>query len=395
MKRINNLYNEILDIKKIIDIYNNGVKKNTKNKYKLERFENNYISNMYYILNVLKNMEYIPFKYNIFLITQPKTRLIMSQNIIDKIINQLVAKYFLVDVYDKTLIDNNIATRNNKGTHLGLRLFKKYLNSVRNEKFYVLKFDINKYFFNLDHEILKKIIRKKIKDKNVLNILDCIIDSTDNEYINKNIVEIKSKEIERIEKLKISHKEKLLKINNIKKIPIYEKGKGLPIGNMTSQILAIMYLDELDKYIKENLNIKYYIRYMDDGIIIHNDKEYLKYCLSEINKIITKYKLNLNNKTKIYKCNDEIDFLGFRFVLKNNKIIMKVRNDTKRRFKRKIKMYKDKEKYIEIKNSYLNHFSYGDCNNLIEKYISYNCLNVFKVNIINNEIVKTLEKIIF
>lgn len=368
MKKLNNFYNKIVDIKVIQDMYDKRVKLNTKNKKKLEKFENNYVSNMTYIKNILNEKNYIPGKYNIFIIKEPKLRLIMSQNVIDKIINHVVSEYFLVDIYDKTLIDTNIATRKNKGTHYGIKLLKKYINKIKNEKFYILKFDISKYFFYLDHNILKNLIRKKIKDKEVLNIIDKIIDSTNCDYVNKTINDEKQKAIEKVK----NNNEEL--INSIKNIPLYKKGKGLPIGNMSSQVLAIMYLNELDHYIKEDLKIKYYIRYMDDGILIHKDKEYLKYCLNEIEKIIKKYKLELNSKTKIYNSYEGFEFLGFRYFIKNNKLIMKVTNRTKRKFKRKMKnmtkLMKEgkitKEEFNQVKNSYLGHLNYGKTKKLIK-----------------------------
>lgn len=353
MKRIGNIYNNILDIKVINDIYRKQVKVNTKNKKKLEVFENNYVSNITYIKNILESKSYKPSKYNIFIIKEPKVRVIMSQNIIDKIINHIVSKYFLIDIFDRMLIEENIATRKNKGTKEGIKLIKKYLNNIKDKKFYILKFDIEKYFYNIDHNILKELLMHKIKDKDVINILYSIIDSTDEDYINKEIDKIK------------------LKYNV--DIPYYFKGKGLPIGNMTSQFLAIFYLNELDYYIKNSLKIKYYVRYMDDGILIHENKEYLKYCLNEINKIMSKYKLRLNKKTKIYSYKEGFEFLGFRYIIKNNKVIVKVKNQTKRRFKRKMKILNkllDNNKISyknlkQVKSSYIGHLSYGNTKKLI------------------------------
>ena len=318
MKRVGNIYNNILDISIINNIYKRQVKCNTKNKRKIEVFENNYVSNICYIKEILEERKYIPGKYNIFLIKEPKYRIIMSQNIIDKLINHIVSKYFLVDIFEKSLINENVATRINKGTKEGIRLVKKYLNNIKGKEFYILKFDIEKYFYNIDHDILKEILIDKIKDKDVINILFNIIDSTDLEYVNKKIDSIKEKEKNKTSDINI--------INEINKIPYYNIGKGLPIGNMSSQFLAILYLNELDHFIKEKLNIKYYVRYMDDGLLIHESKEYLKYCLNEIEKIMSKYKLKLNKKTKIYKYNEGFEFLGFRYIIKNNKVIIKVKN---------------------------------------------------------------------
>jgi len=397
MKRVNNIYNTITDIKNIQNMYDKRVKINTKNKSKLEKFENNYVSNMTYIKNILKNKIYIPGKYNIFLIKEPKLRLIMSQNIIDKIINHLVSEYFLINVFDNSFIEENIATRKNKGTHYGIKLLKKYLNKMKDKNFYVLKFDISKYFFNLDHNIIKKIITSKIKDKDVLDILFNIIDSTNADYVNENINKIKQKEIKKLS----NNPYKSNLIEEINKLPLYKKGKGLPIGNMSSQVLAILYLNELDHFIKEKLNIKYYIRYMDDGLLIHENKDYLKYCLREIVKILDEYKLKLNNKTKIININEGFVFLGFKYYIKNNKVIMKVTNQTKRRFKRKINiLYKlvdnhkiDYKQLLQVKNSYLGHLSYGNTKKLIKNTLnryeekSITDLEVSQVEIINNLIV--------
>lgn len=295
----------------------------------------------------------------------------MSQNIPDKIIKHLVSEYFLVEVFDKTLIDENIATRKNKGTHIGIEKLKQYLKKHIKEDLYILKFDVTKYFFNLDHDIIKQIIRSKIKDKDAINILDRIIDSTDCEYINRQIENIKAKEITKLEKSSASNKDKL--INDIKNIPLCKKGKFAPIGNMSSQAFAIIYLNELDNYIKKVLKPSLYIRYQDDGLLISNSKEYLKECLLKINKIIIKYKLKLNNKTRIYKIDEGFDFLGFKYIRKNDRLIVKVKNQTKRKFKRKMKvlykLYQEKKIDLkdvnQVKSSYLGHLKYGNTKNLI------------------------------
>ena len=376
MRRVNNIYDSILDIKVIQKIYSSRVRVNTKNKLKLEKFENNYVSNMIYIKQILEERNYKPGRYNIFLIKEPKLRIIMSQNIIDKLINHVVSQYFLINIFESTLIEENVATRKNKGTKYGIFLLKKYLNEVKDKNFYVLKFDISKYFFNLDHDIIKELLEHKIKDKDVLKILYDIVDSTDSCYVNERINSLKEKEIQRINNSNSKDKERLIK--EIKELPNYEVGKGLPIGNMSSQFLAILYLNELDHFIKNKLKIKYYIRYMDDGVLIHRNKEYLKYCLEEINKILEKYRLKLNRKTKIYSYNEGFEFLGFRYIIKNNKVIMKVKNSTKKRFKRKIKEYNnllDKNKlsefdYNQVLASYKGHLSYGNTNNLVYSNLS-------------------------
>lgn len=351
MKRYNNLYNKIT-FNDFLDVYKE-VRSNTKNKKKTKKFEDFYSVNIVKAYNSFKDKNYKVGKYNIFLIREPKYRIIMSQNITDKLINHIISRKILLPILDKSLIDTNIATRIGKGTHYGIKKLKSYLNELKVEKIYALKFDISKYFYNIDHEILINLIKNKIKDKGVIDLIINIINSTDEEYVNKNIKEIKEKEIN-----KLSNKKQR---EEVERIPLYIKGKGLPIGNMSSQILAIYYLNELDHFIKENFKCKYYIRYMDDGLLLSNNKEYLRYCLKEIIKVLDKYKLKTNNKTKIIDVSNEgIDFLGFRFYIKN-KVIMKVRNKTKLRFIKSVKLYRNDLIGYNVINSYISHLKWGNC----------------------------------
>ena len=212
MKRVNNIYHKICDIDNIMK-FEHIISVNTSNKKKVEKFQEHYVENIYKIRDILMSKNYIPGEYNIFFIHEPKLRLIMSNNIQDKIINHLVAYYLLVEVFDKTFIDTTVATRVGKGTHLGLFYTKKFINDMKRvygDDFYYLKFDISKYFYNIDHDIIKKIIRNKIKDKDAINIIDRIIDSTNDDYINKKIEKLKLKEIEKINNSSLSDKEKKL-----------------------------------------------------------------------------------------------------------------------------------------------------------------------------------------
>ena len=174
VKRVNNIYKNLYNMNNIINIYN-IINKNTKNKKKIELFNDYYSINIVSIYNTLKNKNYMVGKYNVFKIYEPKERLILSQSIYDKIINHLVA-YELSNVLDKSLINNNIATRKNKGTSYGVKLLDEYLKEYND--CYILKIDIKKYFYNINHDILKDKLSKKIKDKDFINIINNIIDST-------------------------------------------------------------------------------------------------------------------------------------------------------------------------------------------------------------------------
>lgn len=145
---------------------------------------------------------------------------------------------------------------------------------------------------------------------------------------------------------------------------------------MCSQIIAVMYLDKLNHFIKEKLKIKRYVLYMDDGVLFHEDKEYLKYCRCEIINFLKSLKLDINDKkTRVDSIKNGLDFLGFRFTIRNNKIILKVRNSSKKKVKRKMKKINmlydndliDLHDINIIFSSYKSHLSYGHCNNLLFK----------------------------
>ena len=116
-----------------------------------------------------------------------------------------------------------------------------------------------------------------------------------------------------------------------------ESGKGLPIGNQTSQAFAIRLLDEMDRIIKEKYQIKYYIRYMDDFLLVHKSKKNLLEVLDAIKELFLKYNLEINSKTRVYKIKESVEFLGFSYrLLDNGKITMKLNAKRRQRFKRKM-----------------------------------------------------------
>ncbi len=361
-------YNDILSIDRIIDVYKN-IYSNTKHKEKLVRFELAFSCNVINVLNQLKAKTYSHSDYSVFLISIPKYRIIMSENIKDKIVNHLVSKYILIPTLSPKLIEMNVATRKGKGNKMGLYYTKKYINKMKMkyDNFYVLKCDISKYFYNIDHQVLLEKLSADIKDQDILNLLSNIISSTDNENINELINKLIQTEIKKLESKNITDIEK--KKIELSRLPRYKKGTGLPIGNETSQILAVYYLNGLDHFIKENLRIKCYIRYMDDFILFYHDKEYLKFCLKEIEKYLETVKLKLNRKTQIYDMKKGFNFLGYKFFLKNKKLIVLINNQTKKRVKRKLRRLKKKNspRYPLVKASYKGYFMRAHCGYFIYK----------------------------
>lgn len=365
MKSTKNLYNNMLNYNNALSMYYK-IKRNFRNKRMIFEFSLNLNTNIMNLLLLLKNKKYKFSKYNIFMIRDPKYRIIMSENIHDKLVNHMVSKYILLPSLENKLIDTNVATRINKGSSYAINKFKNYINKLKyeNKEIYILKIDIKKYFYNIDHDILFNLIKKYIKDKDSLKLIKHILDSTNEEYVNKEITRLKNEKIMYINKLNISEKEKISKIKIIKEIPIYKYGKGLPIGNMTSQILAIFYLNDIDHYIKEDLKYKYYIRYMDDLLIIDNDINKLKNSLNLILNELSKLKLEINSKTNIYKLSNGISFLGYMFKLVNSKLIIRYNNRTIRKITKKLKRLKkyNYDKYIKSYGSYRGYLNLSNTN---------------------------------
>ena len=181
----------------------------------------------------------------------------------DKVINHLVSRYILNPSLSPCLIDSNCASREGKGTSYALELYFKYRHIMdkKYKNYYLLKCDIKSYFSSINRDILKVKISKRIKETDSLNIINKIIES--DEY--------------------------------------------LSIGFMSSQILGIFYLNDLDHYIKEELKIKYYVRYQDDFILIDKNKDYLKECLNKIRDFIKKevelcYNKEVRDKLQLFLC---------------------------------------------------------------------------------------------
>ena len=317
MKRKSNLYQNICEFKNIESAFIE-VCKNTKNKRRVENlkeYKNIYISRIY---KILSQKRYIVGPYTKFIIYEPKKRQIVSQNMQDKIINHLVARFILYPALLPCLLDVNVASRKNMGTSKGISLALHFRNicNIKYQTYYILKCDIKKFFASINHNILKEKLKRRIKDKDALKIVFDIIDSND---------------------------------------------KGLYIGSMTNQILAIFYLNDMDHFIKEELKIKYYVRYQDDFLLFHKSKEYLNFCMNKISEFLYSEDLTLNSKTRIFKNNNNFMFLGRN--IKGN--YCRYRN-VKRKLKSKLHQYK-------IGNIKLNSF--------ISSYICYKglCKREFKL----------------
>lgn len=294
-------------------------------------FEMNLSENLTGLSQSLKDKTYRISGYYDFMVYDPKERKIHALHYRDRVVQHCLCDEVLAPLIDKKLVYDNAACRLGKGTHFAIGRVSKFLHEFYNKngtQGYFLKCDIRKFFDNIDHEILKSKLRKIITDENILWLLDMIIDS-------------------------------------FEKSP----GKGLPLGNQTSQWFALYYLDCIDRIIKEQFRIKYYSRYMDDMVLIHPEKEYLKQCRASLIECAAReLKLEFNEKTQIFPIKNGVDYLGWHIYLSDSgKVIRKIKQQTKYKYKRKLKYMqyayaKDKMSFEDISQvitSYHAHLDYG------------------------------------
>src|SRR3989338_1515549 len=304
MKTYNNLYSQLISYENLEKAFKKARIGKSSKPYVIE-FEKNLKENLTSLRNELENFTYIPKPLKRFTIRDPKTRIIHASAFRDRVVHHALCN-IIDSIFDKTFIYDSYANRKGKSVHCAIKRFDYFkrkisingsqLNNTNYKNMvigYVLKADIKHYFDTIDHAILIKKINRTIKDKNVIGLIKQIL----NQYY------------------------------------FQFEGKGMPLGNLTSQFFANVYLNDLDYFVKHKLKAKYYMRYVDDFVILHNSKEVLIEYKDKINKYLNNLKLELHpNKSKIIPLYKGINFLGFN-VFYYHKLLKK---SNIRRFKRKL-----------------------------------------------------------
>jgi hypothetical protein len=337
--------NEIT-LQDVYRIYKNEIRKNVKNKKKIYFFEKHLMANLSSVLSDLYNPNYKVNKFNIFIVKEPKTRVVMSLNLHDKLVNHVFTRKILNPKLEKYFDERNVANRKGKGMDYGIKLLKRYLElNKKYDNIYVLKLDIQKYFYSISHEILLNQLRPILNDSE-FNHMKSILESSNEDYV-----------FETIDKLKERNGD----------IPEYKKDYGLQLGFLSSQTLAIFFLSGLDHYIIHDLHLPHYIRYNDDFLIIHHDKEYLKKCKNLIvDKLEKEYDLKAHpKKTMITNAKNGFVFLGYNFKVINKKTIINISSGSVRKTKNNIKRIKNNDednfnKHFASISNYANSFKYAN-----------------------------------
>lgn len=335
-KKIKNCFYKKLTFEKLIEAHQRARKGKTYAN-EVIKFEINLENNIINLLNQIKTNKYHLGEYKSFTVHEPKERIIKALPYVDRIVHQWYVEEFIKPYILPRFIYSTFACLENKGAHKAVDQIEKYMRIMKrnNGRFWTLKCDIRKFFYSIDPYILYNILEKIIADKALLKFTKLLIFD--------------------------------------KREP--DEKVGIPIGNYTSQFFANIYLNELDQYIKRNLKIKYYVRYMDDFIILLKTKQECINLKKEIEKFLHEnLKLELNAKSRYYPDKMGVNFCGYRTFTTHRLL----RNDSKTRIKNKVRKWNNLyhqnrlnyHRTLQSINSWLGHIAHCNAYELQKKVLN-------------------------
>jgi retron-type reverse transcriptase len=315
VKRINNIYHNIISIENL-RLADDKAQKGKSNQYGVKLHNKNKEDNLLKLHEMLFNKTYKPSPYKIFTIHEPKERQVYKADYFpERIIHHAVMNY-LEHLFVACFTADTFSCIKRRGIHAAANAVKKALQDEANTT-YCLKLDIKKFYLNINHDVLKQLLRKKIKDYDLLWLLDIIIDSAE----------------------------------------------GLPIGNYLSQYFANFYLAYFDHWIKETKRIKYYFRYADDLVILANNKTFLHNLFCEMQQYLQQnLKLTVKENYQVFPVKSRgIDFVGYKFYHTHTLL----RKTIKQRFARMLK----RNKNVRSIASYYGWAKHCNSTNLLNKLL--------------------------
>lgn len=283
----------------------------------MQEFELNLMPNLIRLHEDLKTKAYTHSPYVAFNISDPKPRSIHKASVRDRLLHHAIYR-ILYSSFDKVFISDSFSCQLNKGVHKAVKRFQTFARkSSKNhtQTTWVLKCDIRKFFASIDQKVLNEILESYITDKDILWLLSQIVTSFSSTA----------------------------------------KGVGLPLGNLTSQLLFNIYMNEFDQFMKHKLKAKYYIRYADDFVIFSTNKDWLVGLIPQIQIFLTaRLRLQLHpHKISIRPISSGVDYLGWVHFPDH----LVIRTVTKKRMMRAIKLKQGKEETVQ---SYLGLLSHGN-----------------------------------
>ena len=343
MKRYRNLYPQIIEFKNLF-LASRKAQKGKRFYNNVLAFNFNLEQELIKLQQELTEKTYQPGAYRTFYIQEPKHRMISAAPYRDRVVHHALCNV-IVPIFEPTFIHDSYANRINFGTHRALQRFTKFARS----SCYVLQCDIKKYFPSIDLEILKRLLRRKLKCSDTLWLIDKIIDNSNEQDA---IIEY---------------------FDGDDLLTPIQRRRGLPIGNLTSQFFANIYLNGFDHFVKEKLKVKKYLRYVDDFALFADDRQFLADARIAIeNYLATNLRLKIHPiKSQLFATKHGGSFLGFRVFPDH----IRVRQQNLRRGRRRIRRLQNQYAQGEINwkevaqslRSWSAHLDHGDTWRLKER----------------------------
>ncbi len=288
MKTYRRLFEQIYDFDNLHAGYLDA-RRNKRYRNEVLEFTANLEENLIDLQNHLIHGTYQLGQYREFFVHEPKKRLIMALPFKDRVMQ--CALYRIINpIFVKGYISTSYGSIRGGGTIKAVRQLQYWLRMLhkRPEKYYALKMDVTKFFFRVPHDVALAILRKKIKDERVMQLFDTIINSTDTPFgLPLDVIDV----------------EQCTRLFDV----------GMPVGNLISQMLANIVLNEVDQYIKRELRVRYYMRYMDDMLVLGSDKQELHRIKALVEDFLeTNLRLQLNSKTSVRPVSHGIEYVGYR-----------------------------------------------------------------------------------
>ncbi len=346
MKRQGYLWQDIIKFNNLLQAAKQAQKSKRFNTNVLE-FNENLERELITMQQQLQDKSYQFGEYKTFYIVEPKKRMISAAPYRDRVVHHALCN-IIQPIFERSFIADSYANRVGYGTHRALKRFTQFARTHR----YVLQCDIQKYFPNIDHEILKTLIRRKIKCPDTLCLVDTIIDHSN------------------------PQESPILYFPNDDLFSPLQRRKGLPMGNLTSQFFANVYLNGFDHFIQEKLKISSYVRYVDDFALFSNEKNTLVQARHALENYLIDLRLKIHPiKSQLFETRKGASFLGFRILPHT----IRVKSENLRRAKRRLKQmqvaYEQGTLSLEeIKHSiqsWIAHLEYGNTWKLREKLLSH------------------------
>ena len=317
-------FEDIVSLENLLESWKEFLRGKRKRK-DVQEFGLSLMDNIIGLHNELANHTYSHGPYQAFRINDPKPRQIHKSLVRDRLLHHAIYRQ-LYPFFDRVFIPDSFSCRLNKGGHKALNRFRQFGYKVgknNTQTCWILKCDIRKFFENINHEILIIILKEYITDKNIIWLLEEIVESFSS-----------------------------------------ASGRGLPLGNLTSQLFVNIYMNKFDQFIKHKLKVKYYIRYADDFVIFSHDKSWLEKLLPKIGDFLSEYlKLDIHpDKVFIKTLVSGVDFLGWVHFPKHRVL----RTTTKRRMFKRIASNDTSETF----NSYLGLMKHGNTHKLQKMVLS-------------------------